>query len=227
MSNCPSCISAGAADQSLSDSCCDVIAKIAKGPKWICHISSEVSQEFSKLTNEQVLALESLVLQLKPVNIKLATCSVGNNGILAASEVDHPGLVRAYAFINSGREIEIVGVIPTGFWRYGNMAWWLGSYEIPLLRQMESLIIPLMNVLQISHKAHLHMSLLELQGYDLIARSGADNERSYKFPRKVNDFNFPSVCIDNFTAQTEKLLISAFDQIRVCAKVDPPAQFYL
>lgn len=205
----------------------DVIGRMATGPKWVCHISSAGSGEFSSLTSEQILQARELLMRLKPLGIKLATCLLEYDSIIATSKADRLDQIRSYAFVDSALGIEMAGVVPTGYWGPGNMVWWPGSYEIPLLSQVKSTVIPLLDVLKLNCDPILRMELIGLQGYSLIAKSGTGNERPYSLSSDVNDFHFSPVRLGGFTDRSKEMMISVFDQIRVCANVEPPGQFYL
>jgi hypothetical protein len=200
---------------------------MATGPKWICHISSADSAEFSGLTSEQILQAKELLMRLKPLGIKLTSCLLEGDSIIATSKADQLDQIRSYAFVDSALGIEMAGVVPTGYWGPGSVVWWPGSYEIPLLSQVESTVIPLLDVLKLNRNPILRMELVGLQGYSLIAKSGTGSERPYSLPADVNDFHFPPVRLDGFTDRSKEMMISVFDQIRVCANVEPPGQFYL
>lgn len=200
---------------------------MASGPKWVCQIVSESAEACTAPSDGQLAEARPWLEQLRPLNLRLGPCLVSGQALLASSGRDTAGRVGAYAQLAYDGAIEIVGTLPTGLWSREPCAWWPGSYEIPLVQQIETVYAPLLRALQPRTPSYLCMSLTGVQGSALIAKGQFGNERPYPLPPDVATLPLPPVCVEAFGADTRERLIAALDQVRVCAGVIPPHPFYL
>lgn len=199
------------------------LAPMAAGLKWVCHLVSEAPAP----SHEQLAAAREWLQQLRPLNVPLVAWVEGAPALLACSARDSMGRVSTYASVARDGAIEIVGTLPSGLWSGEPCAWWPGSYEIPLIKQLDTVYAPLLQALQRGAPSYLCMSLLGMRGAALIAKGELGNERLYRLPAEVDTLVLPPVRLETFDVDAREVLMVALDQVRVCAGVTPAHPFYL
>lgn len=197
------------------------------GPQWRCRLlpaPGVAGQPLSTLQRQHALAL---LQQLRPAGITLAPPVPHPAGLCCHAAADADGRVPAYALLRGDRSVEMVAVLPTGYWPPHAHAWWPGVYEIPLLQQITPLLLPLADALALPAPCSLQMTLLALQGSALIAKRQQGSERAYPLPPGVDRIELPAVRLDGFDAERRRALIQALDQVRRGAGAGTATAFYL
>lgn len=197
------------------------------GPQWRCRLlpaPGVAGQPLSAAQRQHALAL---LQQLRPAGITLAPPVPHPAGLCCHAAADADGRVPAYALLRGDRSVEMVAVLPTGYWPPHAHAWWPGVYEIPLLQQITPLLLPLADALALPAPCSLQMTLLALQGSALIAKRQQGSERAYPLPPGVDRIELPAVRLDGFDAERRRALIQALDQVRRGAGAGTATAFYL
>lgn len=205
----------------------DIIA-MACGPQWHCQLLPSPGVAAGNLSAVQRQQARAMLQQLRPAGITLEQYSPHPAGELFHSRPDSAGRVQAYALLrHDGLGVEMAAVLPTGCWPPHAHAWWPGSYEIPLLQQVATLLLPLTAVLALPSPCSLRMKLQTLQGSALIAKSQQGSEQAYPLPPGMTHIILPAVCLNNFNADSKASLIQALDQVRMSAGAATATAFYL
>jgi hypothetical protein len=199
------------------------LAPMAAGPKWVCQLVAEAPAP----SREQLAAARPWLAALRPLNVPLVAWAEDAPSLLACSARDSAGRVGAYAAVRSDGAVEIVAALPSGLWSREPCAWWPGSYEIPLLRQLDTVYAPLWQALQRGAPGYLCLSLLGMRGTALIAKGEFGNERPYRLPDEIDTLALPPVRFEAAVTDARDALMTALDQVRVCAGVSPAHPFYL
>ena len=204
----------------------DIIA-MPCGPQWHCQLLPAPGVAGGSLSAAQRQQARMLLQQLRPAGIALECYRPHAAGELFHSRPDSAGRVQAYALLRHGQGVSMAATLPTGCWPPHAHAWWPGSYEIPLLQQVATLLLPLATVLALPTPCSLHMTLQTLQGSALIAKSRQGSEQAYPLPGGITHITLPAVNLDGFNAASKASLIQALDQVRICAGAATATAFYL
>lgn len=197
------------------------------GPQWRCRLLPAPGVAGHPLPAAQRQHALALLQQLRPAGITLAPPVPHPAGLCCHAAADADGRVPAYALLRGDCSVEMVAVLPTGYWPPHAHAWWPGVYEIPLLQQITPLLLPLADALALPAPCSLQMTLLALQGSALIAKRQQGSERAYPLPPGVDRIELPAVRLDGFDAERRRALIQALDQVRRCAGAGTATAFYL
>ncbi|WP_244100459.1 hypothetical protein [Burkholderia ambifaria] len=165
--------------------------------------------------------------RLKPANVVLTDPVPSAGGWLARSSSDGGGRCRAYAHLGADRILEMVGMPGVGPWLDEHDAWWPGAYELPLLEQLSAHESPLRDMLGATARAHLLMSLTEVDGTALVTESDDGIERPFRIPAGVDTIHFAPVCICGPVAHWRETLVTAFDRVRHLVGLRSARPFYL
>ncbi|SMF02831.1 hypothetical protein [Pseudogulbenkiania subflava] len=199
------------------------LAPMAAGPKWVCQLVAEAPAP----GQEQLAAARPWLATLRPLNVPLQDWSDEAAAALVCSARDSAGRVGAYAGVGRDGAVEIVATLPCGLWSSEPCVWWPGSYEIPLLRQLDTVYAPLWQALRPGAPGYLCMSLLGMRGTALIAKGELGNERPYRLPHEIDTLALPPVQFETAAADARDALMAALDQVRAYAGVSPAHPFYL
>ncbi|WP_232503500.1 hypothetical protein [Pseudogulbenkiania sp. NH8B] len=199
------------------------LAPMAAGPKWVCLLVAEAPAP----SHEQLAAARPWLAALRPLNVPLPDWRDEAAAPLVCSARDRAGRVGAYAGVASDGAVEIVAALPCGLWSSEPRVWWPGSYEIPLLRQLDTVYAPLWQALRSNASGYLCLSLLGMRGTALIAKGEFGNERPYRLPHEIDTLALPPVRFAGSAAEARDALMAALDQVRACAGVSPAHPFYL
>lgn len=204
----------------------DIIA-MPPGPLWHCQLLPAPGVAGGSLSAAQRQQARALLQQLRPAGITLEQYSPHPAGELYHSRPDCSGRAQAYALLRPGQGVEMAAVLPTGCWPPHAHAWWPGSYEIPLLQQVATLLLPLAAVLALPAPFSLRMTLQALQGSALIAKSRQGSEQAYPLPPDMTHITLPAVRLDGFNTASKASLVQALDQVRIRAGAATATAFYL
>ena len=204
------------------------IITMPPGPQWHCQLLPAPGVASGSLSAAQRQQARALLQQLRPAGITLEQHRPQHPaGELYHSRPDSTGRVQAYALLRSGQGVEMAAVLPSGCWPPHAHAWWPGSYEIPLLQQVATLLLPLAAVLALPAPCTLRMTLQALQGSALIAKSRQGSEQAYPLPPGMTHIALPAVSLDDFNAASKASLVQALDQVRIRAGAATATAFYL
>ncbi|EEG10202.1 conserved hypothetical protein [Pseudogulbenkiania ferrooxidans 2002] len=199
------------------------LAPMATGPKWACLLVAEAPAP----SHEQLAAARPWLAALRPLNVPLQDWRNEATAPLVCSARDRAGRVGAYAGVGSDGAVEVVAALPCGLWSSEPRVWWPGSYEIPLLRQLDTVYAPLWQALRSGAPGYLCLSLLGMRGTALIAKGEFGNERPYRLPHEIDTLALPPVRFAGSAVEARDALMAALDQVRACAGVSPAHPFYL
>jgi hypothetical protein len=204
----------------------DVPTSLQDGPKWVCQIvpSNGARKPVGAIPPMRV---ETTFGSLKPANVSLTNCVEHEGSWLASSAHDEAGRCRAYARLGGDRTLEMVGMPGVGPWLDVRDAWWPGTYELPLLEQLSTIVAPLLGLRDKTGSAYLLMSLTAIDGTALVTESDDGIERPFRIPEGVDTIHFAPVRIGGPAVLWRAALITAFDRVRHLVGLKSTRPFYL